>query len=59
MPSSANSSAIARGHNFYLAIFGIADPALQSQSRCFAVDEPAKTDALNPSLHEVVSDHHR
>jgi hypothetical protein len=44
-------------NDFHVTVVGIAHPAFQAESGSFAMDIPAKTDALNASFDEVVANH--
>jgi hypothetical protein len=46
---------IARGEDFDMAVFGVADPALERKSGGFAMDEPAKSDPLNAPFDEEMT----
>ena len=48
---------IADGDDLDVTVFGIADPAAKVESGSFAVNEPAKSDALDAAFDEVVVDH--
>jgi hypothetical protein len=48
---------IACGYDFNLAGIGIAHPAAQAQLSGFAVNKPAKADALHTPADEKVDDH--
>ena len=47
----------AGGDNLHVSVFGVADPATQVKFAGFAMDEPAKTDSLNPAADEKMKDH--
>ena len=46
-----------RGDDFDVAFFGVADPAGETEFASFAVDKPAKANALNATLHEKMENH--
>jgi len=48
---------IAGGKDFNLAGVGVADPSAQAEFCCFAMDEPAKADALNTPSDKKVENH--
>jgi hypothetical protein len=47
----------AGGDDFDIAGVGVADPAAKAELGGFAVDEPAKADALNAAADEKVKNH--
>ena len=47
----------AGGEDFDGAVVGVADPAAEAELGGFAVDEPAKADALNAAADEEVKNH--
>jgi len=47
----------AGGEDFDVAGVGVADPAAKAELGGFAVDEPAKADALNAAADEEVKNH--
>jgi hypothetical protein len=49
----------AGGDEFDVAGVGVADPAAQAELGGFAMDEPAKADALNAAADEEVKNHQR
>jgi len=48
---------VAGGEHFHVASIGVADPSAQAEFGGFAMDEPAKADALNTSADKKVKDH--
>jgi hypothetical protein len=47
----------ARGDDFNVAVFGVADPAGESEFAGLAVDKPAEADTLYATLHKKMKDH--
>ncbi len=41
---------LARGDNFNMAVFGISDPTMESESGGLAMDEPAESNALDAAF---------
>jgi anthranilate synthase/aminodeoxychorismate synthase-like glutamine amidotransferase len=48
---------IARGYDFYIAVFSVADPAAQLQFAGFTVNKPPKAHALHASLYKKMQNH--
>ena len=55
--SSARSASFAGGHNFDVAVFGVAHPAAQVEFAGFALDKPAKANTLHTALNEEMKNH--
>ena len=47
----------ARGDDFNVAVFGVADPAGESEFAGLAVNEPAEADTLDATLNEKMKNH--
>jgi hypothetical protein len=47
----------AGGHDFDVAVFGVADPAAEVEFAGFAVNEPAEAYALYATLNEKMENH--
>jgi hypothetical protein len=47
----------AGSHDFHVAVFGVADPAMQIEFGRLALDKPAESDSLDTAANEEVKDH--